>query len=228
MNHLSRLIAFALLTVTTGPAQEVAAPVEVRLLSFPKQVEPANLEIRIADGRTLELELPSHALSDPVKLPRLPVWQFGHATAPAAGPPGFDIHGECRPLASGKQLLIAAFQSTDPAAGKSRVRIAALDSSSFKARQFLIMNLSPKEVAAQIGGKGFRLQPGEHQIVEPDSDRGKDLCFASLHTEINGTWRPFFTSNWPLDNESRGLVFIHRQPGTAMPRLHTIVDVLPR
>lgn len=228
MNHLSRLFAFTFLIVTTGQAREAAASVEVRLLSFPKKVEPAKLEVRIADGQTLALELPSHTLSEPVKLPRLPVWQFGHATAPADGQPGFDIHGECRPLASGKQLLIAAFQSTDPAAGESRVRIAALDSSSFKARQFLIMNLTPKEVAAQIGGKRFRLKPGGHRIVKPDSDRGEDLCFASLHTELNGTWRPFFTSNWPLDDESRGLVFIHQQPGTAMPRLHTIVDILPR
>ena len=90
----------------------------------------------------------------------------------------------------------------------------------------LVMNLARKEVAGQIGGKRFRLTPGRHVVIEPRADRGEKLCFAGLRYQRDGKWRTFFSSNWPILENARGLVFVYDDARTPSLKIHSVVDSL--
>lgn len=221
-----RFFLFLTLSLLALPlaAQEGPPKTSVRFVSFPERPDTPTLEIPVGKGKTLKVELPSHTLSQEYKLPRLAQWQLGETQTGEDGEPVFQSYGKITPKTAPRQIVLVLLKDKKkPAAGLKALSFAETD---FKGGQFLIMNFSPQETAAEIGGKKFRLKPGRHQIIEPKENRGQGLCFASLFTQKGEQWRPFFTSNWPVDKEARGLVFLYQRPGGRVPSLHTIVDYL--
>jgi hypothetical protein len=98
---------------------------------------------------------------------------------------------------------------------------------SFKERQFLVVNLTPKEIAGEIGGKRVAFPPGKPVFVTPKANVAEDLCHAMFLTrEAEKPWKPFFSTNWPLKDKIRGLVFFYQDPSGRKILMHTVSDFL--
>ena len=61
-------------------------------------------------------------------------------------------------------------------------------------------------------------------MIRPKADLGKDLCHATLYYRLNNETKSFLDTNWPLQPDARGLIFIYNDPRSARIRLHTIRD----
>jgi len=59
-----------------------AAKVSLRFLSFPKAMEPMKVELRLTEGKTLDVEAPSNEFSQPVKVDALGEWSVGTSRQP--------------------------------------------------------------------------------------------------------------------------------------------------
>ena len=197
--------------------------VQVKDLCFPKQAAASEIEVLVAEGKTTTIKLQSHEFTLPVKLPRQSAWQFGKSGTDAEGKFTFTTQARAKPLPASKQLLVFIRKGPNNADG---FRIIPLDAKDIKARDYLVMNLSSKEIAAVVGGQKFKLPPGRHATVHPKADRGEDLCFASLAYQRDDKWRPFFSSNWRLRDNCRTLIFLYNPRAKGSPRIHSVVDPL--
>jgi hypothetical protein len=88
------------------------------------------------------------------------------------------------------------------------------------------VNLSSRVVAGQVGGRRFLLLPRKHVILKPAADRGEGFCYAALRYQQGEKWRTFFSTNWPMLRNARGLVFTYDDPRSKSIKLHSIVDSL--
>jgi hypothetical protein len=215
-------VAAAVLAV--GCAAAVGQEVRVEALSFPK-LATEKVELLISPRKTVEVTLQSHALADPLMVPRLPVWKFGKSVVDAEGKMSFKTFGRVKPGGSKRQLLVFIRKGQ---ALEDGFQVISLDGSKagFGDGKMFIMNLAQREVAGQVGGKRFVLAPGRHVVVKPAADRGEDLCYAVLRYQREEKWRTFFSTNWPMLENARGLVFTYEDGRSKSLRMHSVVDSL--
>jgi len=207
-----------------GPLVATGQQIRIEALSFPRQ-EAETIELLIGPEKTAEVTLQSHALADPLMVPRLPVWKFGKSEVNDEGKFRFKTFAEVKPGKPVRQLLIFIRKGPKAADG---FQILTLDASKngFGDGKMFIMNLARKEVAGQIGGKRFVLAAGRHVVVKPAADRGEGLCYAALRYQREEEWKTFFSTNWPVLEDARGLIFTYEDPRSGSIRLHSIVDSL--
>jgi hypothetical protein len=211
-------------TLAGGCLAAVGQQVRIETLSFPKRAIE-KIELLVSPEETVEVTLQSHALADPLMVPRLPVWKFGKSEVGPEGKLKFETFAEVKPGSPTRQLLI--FIRKGPAASDG-FQILTLDAgkTGFGEGKMFVMNLAKRQVAGQIGGKRFVLPRGRHVVVKPAADRGEGLCYAALRYQREGEWRTFFSTNWPMLTEARGLVFTYEDPRSKGLRMHSIVDSL--
>ncbi|NNM28547.1 MAG: hypothetical protein HKO57_03440 [Akkermansiaceae bacterium] len=208
--------------VATLPA--AAQKVRIECLSFPKH-SSESIELLIGPEKVVDVTLQSHALSDPLVVPSLPVWKFGKSQVSDEGVFTFKTYGEVKPLSAARQLLVFIRKGKDAAAGFNILPLDA-NKAGFGANKMFIMNLARSRVAGDVGGKRFILTPGRHIIFKPAANRGENLCFAALRFERDKEWRTFFSTNWPILKNSRGLVFVFDDPRSKSLKIHSVVDSL--
>lgn len=215
-------IAVAIALVTGG--EVFGQDVRIETLSFPK-LPPAKIELLTGPGETVEVTLQSHALADPLVVPRLPVWKFGRSEVGADGEPRFRTLAELKPGSARRQLLIFVRKGAGADDGFEVIPLNA-GASGFGDGKMFVMNLARRRVAGQVGGRQFVLAPGQHVVFKPVADRPGGLCYALLRYRKGEKWRTFFSTNWPILENARGLVFAYDGPRGKSVRLHSVVDSL--
>lgn len=217
-----RLLTLAVTLATSGAAR--AQEVQIECLSFPKHAVET-IELLVGKEETIPVTLQSHALTTPLKVPRSATWQFGKSTTDKEGKFRFKTFGAIKPLGASKQLLL--FIREGPAVADG-LKVVALDAgkTGFGASKMMLMNLADRPVAGQVGGQRFVLAPRKHVVIKPAADRGKNLCFADLRYQRDGKWRAFFSTNWPVLPDARGLIFIYNDPRSVSLKIHSVVDSL--
>lgn len=213
-------------------AQEVEQ-VTLRFLSFPKSNSPQPVELLIGNGETLEVKIPTNALSQPYEVKRLSTWAVGKME-PAESeekPPSFTTYGSARALASSDQLILLIRDGKENADG---MRVIPMDNrtGSFGGGQFFFMNASKVDVAGVLGGTKFALKPGTHTIIEPkEMTRREGAAANQFFTEFffrkEEEARPFFSSTWPANEKARSMVFFYHDTHNERLRMHTIRNYIP-
>lgn len=199
--------------------------VTLRFVSFPRLAKPQPIELLIGEGKTLEIEIPSNQLSAPYSVKRLATWAVGKIGEGTDGTPKFKVYGKARALSSSQQLLLLVRKGATNADGFT---IIPFDNraTQFGSRKFLFLNATKIDIAGEVGAKKFALKPGRHTIIRPTADQGKDLCHAIFYYRKEKAWKSFFSSNWPLRDKARGLIFFYNDPRTSRLKLHSIRDFL--
>ena len=231
----SSIVLLALYAIGVGSAviAQDAEKITLRFISFPKNASPQPVELLIGDGKTLQVNTPTNALSEPYKVPRLSTWTVGKFE-PAKGSdtkPVFNSYGSAPALASANQLILLIRNGKENSDG---MRVVPLDNntSKFGGGQFFFMNASKVDIAGMLGGTQFALKPGKHIIIEPKETNqregvGGNLCFTEFYFRKETEARPFFSSNWPANNKARSMVFFYHDTHNDRLRMHTIRDYLP-
>lgn len=213
----------ALFSGATAQDSADAPMAKLRVLALPPKTEHPSLQLLQGKEAAVELEISSSRLTGPYKVRNDGRWRFAE-TAPG------DETGKPKPLASCKagrssdQLAVLVRKpGNDAGYGAFAVNMAP---AAFGQRQFLIVNLSPGELAGELGGKKVALPPGKPVVVTPKADKGKDLCQAAFYARKGEKWHPFHSTSWPLRDKLRGLIFLYQDTGNGKIQLHAISDFL--
>lgn len=226
-------LPLCLLALGTPLIAQEAEQVTLRFLSFPKSASPQPVEFLIGEGETLEVKIPTNALSQPYKVKQLSTWAVGKME-PAANPeepPSFTTYGSARALASSDQLILLIRDGKENADG---MRVIPMDNrtGSFGGGQFFFMNASKVDVAGVLGGTKFALKPGTHTIIKPREmtrreGAAADQFFTEFFFRKEEEARPFFSSTWPANEKARSMVFFYHDTHNERLRMHTIRNYLP-
>ena len=231
-NPIVRLVLLAIGICSAAIAQE-AEKVTLRFISFPKSANPQPVELLIGDGKTMEVKIPTNALSEPYKVPRLSTWTVGklEPAKSADANPVFTTYGTAPALASANQLILLIRNGKENAEG---MRVIPLDNNTdhFGGGQFFFMNASKVDIAGMLGGTQFVLKPGKHTIIEPKEVNrreggGPEGVFTEFYFRKETEARPFFSSTWPANKKARSMVFFYHDPTNERLRMHTIRDYIP-
>ena len=216
-------IGFVLLPVT-AVAQEKET-VSVRFMIFPRAADRGPLELKAGD-EILKIEAASNRLSDPVEVPAAASWAFGRRIMDDEGEAGgFETWGECRPKAEGRKKIVLLLRQGRTNDAGLKVLCMNDGENRFVKKQMLFLNFSDRVVAGEVGKAKFKLEPGKRKVITPKPDKGENLCFCQLLSLKKDKWRPFLSTNWPIRENTRGIVLIYPDPRTSGIRVHTISDV---
>jgi hypothetical protein len=202
-----------------------AGTVSVRFLSFPKSMEPVKVQLRLAEGKSLDIEAPSNWFSPALSVAPAGVWSVGETIDGPDGKPLFKELGRTTAPASPQQMLLLVRKGNDNAAGFDLI---ALDGrvNSFGGGKFLFMNAAKVDIAGVVGDEKFVVKPGQHTIVKPKVENGKRTFHTQLFFRKNDEAQSFFSSKWPVSATARALIFFYHDPATLHIRMHTIRDFL--
>jgi hypothetical protein len=217
------VIAVFVLCMSPCLAQE-AAKVSLRLLSFPKAIDPVKVELQISEGKTIDVEAPSNEFSPPVHVVSTGVWSVGETVKGPDGKTVFKEYGRTKAVASPQQMLLLVRKGKENAAG---FELVALDGrvDGFGGGKFLFMNAARIDIAGVVGSEKFVVKPGKFSIIKPKGEAGdKKLVHTTLYFRKDDQPKPFFSSTWPLSDAARCLIFFYHDPDTKRLRLHTIRD----
>jgi hypothetical protein len=221
---LSALFVAVLFSLLPAAAQEET--VSLQFLSFPKSIDPAPVELVIGKGQTIEVEIPSNELSPTYKVKRQRSWTFGETVTGDDGEVAFKVYGKTPALSSNKQLIILVRKGAEYSDGFDVIAVDGI-SSRFGGGKFLFLNAATTDIAGEVGGQKFALKPGKHAIVKPKSTvEGRNLAQATFYIRKKDKPKPFFTSKWPLSDNTRALIFFYLDPDSKRIQLHSIRDYL--
>jgi len=224
MSRLQTFLAAFAIGMIPCAAQN-AENVSLRFLSFPKSVDPVKVELRLMEGRTMQIEAPSNSFSRPVSVASPGVWMVGENVAGPDGKLVFKELGQTKALASPQQMLLIVRKGEDNAAGFDLI---ALDGrvAGFGGGKFLFMNAAKVDIAGVVGEQKFVVKPGQHTIIKPKPENGEQSFHTQLFFRKDDEARSFFSSVWPVSEQARGLIFFYHDPRTLHIRMHTIRDFM--
>ncbi len=198
--------------------------VDLRVIVFPRAQDDQKISL-VVGKKLVEIEVAANRLTGPYKVERQANWTFGHPAVDEAGKPAFKTLGSTAALAAPAQILILFRKGRTNDDGFKVVAYSG-GPREFGGRQFLLLNLTRDRVGGDIGQVKFALKPAGHTVISPKSDAGENLCHATILLNRNERWTPFVSTNWPLRDDARGLVFIYQDPATGKIQLHAIRDFL--
>jgi hypothetical protein len=199
--------------------------VSLRFLSFPKAMEPLKVELRLTEGKTLDIEAPSNEFSQPTNVDAIGEWSVGETIDGPDGKPLFKEYGRTKAPVSPQQMLLMVRKGDQISDG---IDLIALDGrvEGFGGGKFLFMNAAKVDIAGVVGEQKFVVKPGQHTIIKPSAQGGQGLATASFYFRKNDEPRAFFSSRWPLGDHTRAMIFFFHDPETLHIRMHTIRDFL--
>lgn len=223
--HILPALAIAVVFCVLPCSAQEAAKINLRFLSFPKAMEPVKLELRLSDTKTIKIEAPSNEFSPPTTVVSPGVWAVGETIQGPDGKPIFKEYGSAKAPASPQQMLLLVRKGKDNAAGFD---VIALDGqiNEFGGGNFLFMNAAGVDIAGVVGDQKFVVKPGQRTIIKPKPADGQEVATASFYFRKNDAPRAFFSSQWPIGEHARALIFFYHDPESLNIRMHTIRDFL--
>lgn len=222
--HLA-LLAGLVVAVPAQLSAQSQQEVSLRLLSFPRAANPEPVEILLADGRVMEVAVPTNEFSRAYTVPRMQEWIVGRTSLEAGNGDGFEELGRVTVLDSPSQILVLIRKGETYDGG---FEVLALDDSAggFSGGGFLFVNASGIDIAGDAADQPFAIAPGEHVIVDPLCESGETSFDAMFSFRTEDRVRPFFSSRWPVSERARALIFFYHDEATGRLHIHSIRDFL--
>ncbi|MGA0899169.1 MAG: hypothetical protein ACO3SO_02050 [Luteolibacter sp.] len=189
-----------------------APMVELKFITFPQSQEPLEMELVVSEDKTLKLEIPSNELSETYRVPRLSKLVFGESEVDDEGKFKFNIFGQGA-MASGKKQIVLILRKGKELSAGFQVRALSSDTDAFGGGKFLFLNATSKPISGIAGKQRFALKSGNHSILKPVAEREDRLTFVEFYY-FDQEQQPvnFFKSWWPVDKNTRGLIFFYQDP----------------
>ncbi len=228
--HLLQILASATLilsgfTQTVG-AQEPPPQSILRILALPPRIAHPPLFLLQGEAAAIPLEIASSRLTGPYKVSPTNAWQFALTATPPQPDGNISLVASCKPAPSTEEQLVVLIRKSGKEISYASFSLD-IKRSALNERQFLIVNLSPTEIAGDIGGARMAFPPGKPVTVSPKENLGPNLCHVDFLTGgPDGKWKPFFSTNWPLKDKIRGLIFFYAAPDSEKILIHTVSDFL--
>lgn len=198
--------------------------IELKFVSFPKSMNAKPVELRIEDGKTIQVDLPTNSISSAYKVKLQANWALGEMIKDEEGNPSFKAYGQAPALSSTKQLILVIRSGKEDAEGLTLIPMDYTDNK-FGGGKYFVMNATSIEIAGSIGTSKFTLKPLQHDLLAPKPTKiqdGRGYCFSKFFYRSKDNIQPFFSATWRFNEAARSMVFFYHDPKTKHLRLHTI------
>lgn len=202
--------------------------VELQFISFPKALDPQEMELYLGDGETLQVELPTNRVSRSYSVKAADQWILGKTMENDAKEPHFKAFAKAKSIGLKKQLILVIRKSRHE---QNQIALIPMPNTErdFGGGEYFFMNATPLEIAGILSDKKFALKPGKFTVVKPSPSEVKGIyqyCKAELLYRKEDQVRSFFNTTWRLNEKARSLIILYQDPATQKIRLHTIRDYL--
>lgn len=202
--------------------------ISLQFIAFPKIANAEPVELVVADGKTIKVELPTNRLSPVYKVKPMTQWALGKSSVNDKDESVFNTYGKAPSIASTSQLILVVRDGANDSDG---LKLIPMDNSAgnFGGGKFLFMNASKVDIAVEIGDVKLVMEPRQHKMVQPkpsktEGERG--YLYVYLHFRKGTEAVPFYDSTWRYNENVRSMVFLYHDPDTQQLRTHTIRDYL--
>jgi hypothetical protein len=222
IRQLTLLSFFALSLTSFAQEQQVS----LQFVSFPISASAKPVELIIGKEKTMNVELPTNALSPVYKVNRLSEWVIGKSSVGTEGQFVFDTYGKAPALASVKQLILVVRKGTNDSDGFDLIPMDNLEAN-FGGGMYFFMNAAKVDIAVEIGDKKFALKPLTHNLVKPSPSKTegeRQYLYTTLQFRKGEEAVPYYSSTWRFSEKARSLVFLYHDSNTNQLRTHTIRD----
>jgi len=217
-------IVVATLAIPLSHAQQ-AETLSLQFLAFPKQISPEPIELVVAEGKTMPIEIPGHELSPVYKVERLPSIVVGITTKNEQGEPIFQVLGKASTLSSSKQIVLLMRKGENNSDGFVVLPING-ELAKFSGGQYYFINASQLPIGGIIGDKTFALKPGQRRLLQPAATHAGGGCQVTLSYQNEEKWKIFYDTRWTVNKRYRSLIFFYQDPESGSLGVAPIVDIL--
>lgn len=211
-----------LLAATSASAQSIA---NGRFIVFPRTGDSNPFQLMAGEGEFHEVTPTYGRFTKPYQIKGLSKWVIGQPATDEEGNETFETWASCNST-GGKDQTIVLFRKGPKNEDGFKAFAFNNDSQGFGKRKFLVFNMTQKDVGGIIGKKKFKLSPKGKTMVQPEEDVDENLCFSTFSVNIDGKWVNISSSNWPVFENSRAVVFVYPDPKSKKYRVHAVRDFL--
>lgn len=213
MNRISKLLILISMFVPNmiqAQARQHGAVMKVHLVSI--QDLSHEKFILVAGKQQQEVEISSSRISQGIKVPVNTPCLLRRVGAEYSVKPPF-ARFTLKP--GQKHQLVVLLPPSEKSSEGCRVTILNIDPNVFRGGERYAINLSSFPVIIKLGmNANTSLAPRKTtKIVEPSGKNGDFLRVAGVFKNA-GHWKPFMSSRWIRDGESRSLIFIYANART--------------
>jgi hypothetical protein len=191
---------------------------EVRLLAVDLLAGAESVVIRSGDSSSETIELPTHGLSDGV---RVSGRELAIAAPAKDGKPGRIFVRTALPD-SGRRFLLLLIPSKD----SYGCRVVALDDPAFKRGGICFFNLSPMTVGGLLGSQKFVAEQGKPVIMSPPAKQDLPYYQVSFYYQTEEGSRRFADTRWPYETHTRSYVFFYVKPNSTRVTYRAVDEIV--
>lgn len=219
------LYSFFVLSLTSFAQEQ---QVSLQFVSFPISAGAKPVELIIGKDKTMNVELPTNALSPIYKVNRLNEWVIGKSSVGPKGEFVFETYGKAPSIASEKQLILVIRKGANDSDGFDLIPMDN-QQEKFGGGMYFFMNAAKVDIAIEIGDKKLALKPLTHELVKPSPSKtegDRQYLYTTLQFRKGEEAVPYYSSTWRFSDKARSLVFLYHDTNTNQLRTHTIRDYL--
>jgi hypothetical protein len=206
---MQKILAFlSLILVPLLPAQEESSAaksgIRLRAIAFAHFQDFTQVEIRREERILAELELPTGQLRPAISVTAR---QF------TLGVPQADAFRTLATVTLPEQgrdfILVFA-----PTASGYRVFPVRSDDPDFRGNDTLLFNFTPHRIGARLGTSRQVIEPMKSARLRPGISDEETFYQALFAYENEGEYIPFNNTRWPVNDQTKALVFVHKDPAS--------------
>lgn len=202
--------------------------ISLQFIAFPKIANAEPVELLLADGKIIKVELPTNRISPVYKVKPMTQWALGKSSVNDKGEFVFNTYGKAPSIASTSQLILVLRDGPNDSDG---LKLIPMDNSTvnFGGGKYLFMNAAKVDIAVEIGDVKLKLEPRQNKLVQPKpskSEGKREYLYVYLHFRKGAEAVPFYDSTWRYNENVRSMIFLYHDPDTQQLRTHTIRDYL--
>jgi hypothetical protein len=228
---ISTLIALSALILFCPLAENCFAQqnekVKLRFVTFPPRQDWAEMELKVGEEKTIDIEVPSNELSKTYRITPSRILLLGKTVAAKANEDGFKVYARVELLPASSQIILLKSKGEALADGFEARAIDAT-STKFGGGKLLFVNTASVAIAGVVGGEKFALKPNASSLLRPQANKGKDLYQVTFAYQKKEKWQVFSDTRWPISEKHRGLIFFVEDSDTKKLSLFAIRDSLKK
>lgn len=191
------MIAICLGTHRASAVDESPASISLRFLACDVTKEKPRLFLETEEARSIEFDLPSNSLSQPIEV-----------TSRAVSIKADDNRTLLANLVLPDQgQAFAVLLMSKKPSGFSPI-VIRLDDDSFQAGEYLFVNCLQDPVAIELGEIEFMVEAAGFVKSSPTAPKGRPFCTVSMRTRGESGEKLFASTRWQIPNLQRSFITI--------------------
>lgn len=216
------ICVFFLISVMGVHAQD--AKVNLSFVSFPRAFTVEPVELLIGPEKTIEVQMPAHTISAPVRVPQMAQWRLGKSSEGEDGEFIFEEYGSVEGSSSKNQTLVV-FRPRDP--GKNNFKIIRLDGDAdgFAGGSQFFYNATKVPIAGVVGDQRFALKPNEYRLMRAKASyerKGREYLSVEFFYKVKEREEKFESTTWRHNDKVRHMVFFYHDDRTTQITTHLL------